>query len=403
MSRKSSRRLQSKREYYRPAILSRKRKSDTIVLEGTSFSSCPETEASGNSIKNDSIPQHGCLLTPADIVSNNTWSRFRALSSLPTPPSERTSPLPRLSWADPKEVWDLMVRKDMVYKRDETFLTRHPALQAKMRAILLDWLIEVCEVYRLHRDTYYLALDFVDRFLATQENIPKQQLQLIGITALFLAAKIEEIYPPKLTEFAYVTDTACTEDEILDKELIILKALNWDLSPVTVYGWLNIFLQIANLDNISDSHNNFVFPQYSGHILLQISQVIDLCMLDVSCLQFSYSMIAATALYHMASEELALSVSGYKWFNLAACVQWMAPFAATTKENGPVQPKFFQQVPEDDMHTIQTHDISLQLLEKAQLRLSQMKFPAGDSSPVSHIFLTPPHSEEKTGYEEATT
>ena len=54
-------------------------------------------------------------------------------------------------------------------------------------------------------------------------NVQKQQLQLIGITALFVSAKLEEIYPPKLTEFAYVTDGACRESEILDQELVLLK------------------------------------------------------------------------------------------------------------------------------------------------------------------------------------
>ena len=46
-------------------------------------------------------------------------------------------------------------------------------------------------VYRLHRETYYLALDFVDRYLSEKTNIPKQRLQLIGTTALFIAAKME--------------------------------------------------------------------------------------------------------------------------------------------------------------------------------------------------------------------
>ena len=46
---------------------------------------------------------------------------------------------------------------------------------------------------------------------------------MIGITALFVASKIEEIYPPKLMEFAYVTDGACTEDQILTQELLLLK------------------------------------------------------------------------------------------------------------------------------------------------------------------------------------
>lgn len=44
---------------------------------------------------------------------------------------------------------------------------------------------KVCEVYRLHRETYHLALDFVDRYLATQTDIPKQQLQLIGTFFIF--------------------------------------------------------------------------------------------------------------------------------------------------------------------------------------------------------------------------
>lgn len=59
-----------------------------------------------------------------------------------------------------------------------------------MRAILLDWLIEVCEVYKLHRETYYLAVDYLDRFLSTNSKISKTRLQLIGITCLFVAAKV---------------------------------------------------------------------------------------------------------------------------------------------------------------------------------------------------------------------
>lgn len=71
---------------------------------------------------------------------------------------------------------------------------RHPTLQPRMRAILLDWLIEVCEVYKLHRETYYLAMDYIDRYLSTHQNVPKNQLQLIGITCLFIASKVREIF-----------------------------------------------------------------------------------------------------------------------------------------------------------------------------------------------------------------
>ena len=52
-------------------------------------------------------------------------------------------------------------------------------------------MFQVCEVYRLHRESFYLGTDFIDRFLSKQSNIQKHQLQLIGITALFIAAKME--------------------------------------------------------------------------------------------------------------------------------------------------------------------------------------------------------------------
>jgi G1/S-specific cyclin-E1 len=49
-----------------------------------------------------------------------------------------------------------------------------------MRTILLDWLIDVSEVYKLHRETFYLAVDFFDRYLGTTTQVPKSKVQLVG-------------------------------------------------------------------------------------------------------------------------------------------------------------------------------------------------------------------------------
>ena len=68
---------------------------------------------------------------------------------------------------------------------------------------------------------------------------------LAGVSCLFIAAKIEEIYPPKLQEFAFVTDGACSEDEIVQMELVILKGLNWGLSPMTPNRWMKTFMQVT--------------------------------------------------------------------------------------------------------------------------------------------------------------
>lgn len=263
----------------------------------------------------------------------------------PEPP--RQCPLPALSWANAQDVWQLMCKKDEQASclRDSNMLDHHPGLQPRMRAILLDWLIEVCEVYKLHRETYYLAVDYLDRYLSAQKNVQKTHLQLIGITCLFVAAKVEEIYPPKIGEFAYVTDGACQESDILQHEILLLQALEWSISPVTPIGWLGVYMQLnvnnrtpasfqtsqrnkqtkttntsattttntASKQSPAFSNNNnsnnsrtkncevddaFIYPQFSGLEFVQTAQLLDLCSLDVGVGNFPYSVIAAAAISH---------------------------------------------------------------------------------------------------------
>lgn len=237
----------------------------------------------------------------------------------------RCTPLPMISWGDPYEIWESMSAKDPRYKRDPDLHLRHPSITSRMRSVLLDWLSEVSELFKLHRETYYLAIDFVDRFLANQHNVPRARLQLIGITSLFIAAKMEEIYPPKLSDVAYVTDGACVIEDILNEELVIMSTLGWSLYPVTVIKWLSVFLQIHSLQdnqnhtNSSSKNGNanakikletrtsgdaFLMPNYNSSLFAQIAHLADLCMLDVGCLTFDYDIIAASAFYHFTNEKV---------------------------------------------------------------------------------------------------
>ncbi|MBN3314357.1 CCNE2 protein, partial [Atractosteus spatula] len=282
-----------------------------------------------------------------------------------------------------------MLNKELKYVHDKSFLHQHPRLQPKMRAILLDWLLEVSEVYTLHRETFYLAQDFFDRFMLTQENINKNRLQLIGITSLFIASKIEEIYPPKLHEFAYVTDGACLEDEIVDMELIMLKALNWNLCPETVISWLKLYMQVESLTD----DPNVLLPQFSQETFIQITQLLDLCILDINSLDYQYGILAAAAFYHYTSFEVVQKVSGLTWNSISSCVNWMAPFAMTVREGPPAQLKGFRKVSAEDRHNIQTHRDYLAMLNVAHQKLQEN---LGRLSPVSvGGILTPPKSTEK--------
>lgn len=236
------------------------------------------------------------------------------------PADRRQCPLPPLAWASATDVWRLMCRKDerALLERDPLMLDRHPGIHVRMRAILLDWLMEVCEVYKLHRETYYLAVDYLDRYITNNERLPKTRLQLIGITCLFTAAKVEEIYPPKISEFAYVTDGACTEADIIQQEMILMLGLGWSINPVTIIGWLSVYMQLncsnrtaANFGRLNadgtiedakraalqrDADAAFVYPQFSALEFVLAARVLDLCTLDVDMANFQYSVVAAAVL-----------------------------------------------------------------------------------------------------------
>ncbi|XP_063802109.1 G1/S-specific cyclin-E1 isoform X2 [Pseudophryne corroboree] len=306
-------------------------------------------------------------------------------------PSATVSPLPQLSWANQDDVWRNMLQKDRTYPRDKNLFRRHPELQQNMRGVLLDWLMEVCEVYKLHRETFYLAQDLFDRFMATQENVMKSRLQLIGIASLFIAAKLEEIYPPKLHQFAYITDGACTEEEIISMELIIVKALKWCLTPMTVVAWLNVYLQVAYMKELQQ----FLLPQYPQQTYIQVVELLDLCILDIGCLEYPYSAVAASALYHFSNAELVEKVSGFQWKELEGCIKHLVPFAMAIRDTGKQSKlKFFKGVDMEDMHNIQTHTGCLELLEKAQIKKELLE-EQNRVSPVPSGVLTPPASDKK--------
>lgn len=76
-----------------------------------------------------------------------------------------------------------------------------------MREILIDWMMEVCEEFMLKRETLYISINYIDRYLQeVQEIVPKNKLQLIGVTSMFVACKIEEVYIPRVNDFALSTD-----------------------------------------------------------------------------------------------------------------------------------------------------------------------------------------------------
>lgn len=81
--------------------------------------------------------------TASNTVPESRKSASFTFTNFFIPVVKNVMPLPELDWADPKEVWSIMLQKDRKYYRDPLYFRRHSFLQPRMRAILLDWLTEV--------------------------------------------------------------------------------------------------------------------------------------------------------------------------------------------------------------------------------------------------------------------
>ena len=182
-------------------------------------------------------------------------------------------PLPSLSWASNVELWSTMCAKESEYActHDAHYMRRHAGIDATMRAILIDWLAEIAYAYRLHRETFHLAVEYFDRFMSRVNTAMRvDRLQLMGVTSLLLAAKVEEIYPPKLAEFAaHMEESASSESGVEDAirhfELFMLKTLDWKISPVTANTWLMAYLQIGALNYHTLAAVDHRRPQQQQH------------------------------------------------------------------------------------------------------------------------------------------
>lgn len=119
-----------------------------------------------------------------------------------------------------------------------------PDVNIKMRAILVDWLVEVSEEYRLCADTLYTTINFLDRFMSLHV-VQRNQLQLVGVSCMWLAAKYEEIFPPNVGDFCYITDNTYTKEQMIQMEELILKTLSYELTVPTTKTFLRRLLQVG--------------------------------------------------------------------------------------------------------------------------------------------------------------
>jgi len=109
-------------------------------------------------------------------------------------------------------------------------------VSSRMRAVLIDWINEVHMQFHLLTETFHMAVAITDRYLQVVKSTKRKHLQLVGVTALFIATKYEELFPPAMADFVFITDNTYTDREIRLMELQILKTIDNNLSrPLPIH------------------------------------------------------------------------------------------------------------------------------------------------------------------------
>jgi len=179
-----------------------------------------------------------------------------------------------------QDVFHVLKHEETINAPSPTYMDRQVYINAKMRAILIDWLVDVHKKYKLRSETFFLAVNILDRFLEVHVTT-QRHLQLIGLTALWISAKFEEIYPPQLKDFVYVTDKAYTKEDLLKMEVVILTALQFKILRPTALQFLDRY---QSINGCTDVHRDLA--QY----------LLELALVDYKMLRYTSSHLAAASI-----------------------------------------------------------------------------------------------------------
>ena len=226
-------------------------------------------------------------------------------------------------------------------------MSKQTDINAKMRSILIDWLVEVHLKFKLMPETLYLTVNLIDRFLE-KEQIMRNKLQLVGVTAMFVASKYEEIrgndprsHLPSVLSFVHISDYGYTRDDILRMEGLMLARLNFQLTAPNAFVFVKRFAKVAGIATT---------PRSTTELLA--NYLVELTLQDYKMLKYLPSTICASAVY------LALKTRGktpwtpdlekhstYKEADLQACVRDIHELhdKATTNSLQAVRKKYTQE------------------------------------------------------------
>ena len=161
------------------------------------------------------------------------------------------------------------------------YMNMQNEINEQMRAILIDWIIEVHFQFNLRQETLYMTIWIIDTYLSFN-FISRKKLQLLGITCLLISCKSQEIYFPHQNKFIEITDGAYNKEEMLKMENEILKKLNFKIVFPTSNDFYNILSKLYNFEK-----KQYFLGKY----------FIESVLIDYKMIKYSGSIISAASIY----------------------------------------------------------------------------------------------------------
>uniref|UniRef100_A0A8C4NAD0 Cyclin B3 n=1 Tax=Eptatretus burgeri TaxID=7764 RepID=A0A8C4NAD0_EPTBU len=137
-------------------------------------------------------------------------------------------------------------------EREETctvspYFHRQKEINADMRAILIDWMVEVQENFSLNHETLYLAVGLLDRYLE-RVSTSCTKLQLFGCAAMLIASKFDERVAPTVADFLFIANDSFESEELLSAECSLLFTLSFEINLPCPYRFLRRFAKCGRCD-----------------------------------------------------------------------------------------------------------------------------------------------------------
>lgn len=126
------------------------------------------------------------------------------------------------------------------------YMEHQAQITEKMRAVLIDWIVSMCHSYHYDSETLFLTVRILDRFLS-KRSVEKSKLQLVGMTAMLIASKLEEVYSPSIRDLVHKASNQYRKEEFIQMERYMLGSLDWIVTSVTAHQFLNRFVRVAQM------------------------------------------------------------------------------------------------------------------------------------------------------------